>query len=351
MNNQEVIELSLEKVIETKLVQANVTDMVLTELKEKYGNLKLKALDDKESYLELKAAAKVCAKVRTLAVKICKDGREEAVKAQKEWIKKEKEVVGKVAEVEDALDAEVALYDAEVERIATEEKNRQEEAYINRQAVLTKMGATYTNGSFELGDASFEANLIKGASQNIWDEDIVPKFALEYEKIEAVRIAEQKKKAEEEAAIKAEQEKLKAEQEAFRLQQEEFNRKQAEVLRLENEKIAAAKREQDRIEREAEFERMKIAAAEAAEAKRIADIELAVKKEKERQEVEALRAEEKRREDEFRKAEQLAQSSDKVKWEEFISQVKEMKTFEMRSGQYRRKMQVAKEKLEEILSL
>ena len=35
MNNQEVIELSLEKVIETKLVQANVTDMVLNELKEK----------------------------------------------------------------------------------------------------------------------------------------------------------------------------------------------------------------------------------------------------------------------------------------------------------------------------
>ena len=35
--NAEVIELSLEKVIETKLVQSNVTDAVLNALKEKYG--------------------------------------------------------------------------------------------------------------------------------------------------------------------------------------------------------------------------------------------------------------------------------------------------------------------------
>ena len=38
----EVQEVSLEKVIESKLVQANVTEMVIAALKDKYGGMKLK---------------------------------------------------------------------------------------------------------------------------------------------------------------------------------------------------------------------------------------------------------------------------------------------------------------------
>lgn len=351
MQEAEVVEISLDKTIETALVKQNVTQAVIAALKDKYGGMTLKSLDDKESYLEIKAAARDCSKLRNLASKVCKEGREDAIKIQKLWVAKEKEVIGQIAEVENPLDAEIAKYDAEVERKANEEKQRQEEAYINRQQALTRMGAVYTDGNFVLGSASFEAVLVKGASQDIWDEAIVPKFKAEYERIEAVKVEEERIKAEKEAAIRAEQEKLRAEQEAFRLQQEEFNRKQAEAARIENEKIAAEQREKARIEREAEFERMKIAAAEQAEAKRIADIELAVKKEKERQELEALRAEEQRKADELKKAEMLAQSSDKVKWEDFITKVSAIETFDMRSGQYRKKMQIAKEKLEEILSL
>lgn len=212
--NAEVIELSLEKVIDTKLVQANVTDAVLSALKEKYGGMKLKSIDDKESYLEIKAAAKECGKVRTLAVKICKEGREEAVKTQKLWIAKEKEVVGKVGEVENPLDAEIERFEANVARLEAEEKERQEAAYINRQALLTKMGAIYADGNFVLGNASFEATLIKGSDEDIWSETVLPKFQAEYEKIEAVRIEEEKKKQAAEAETKR--------------QQEEFEKKQAE---------------------------------------------------------------------------------------------------------------------------
>lgn len=347
----EVIELTLESKIETALVKQNVTQAVIAALKDKYGGMTLKSLDDKESYLEIKAAARDCSKLRNLASKVCKEGREDAIKIQKLWVAKEKDVIAQIAEVESPLDAEIAKYDAEVERKVNEEKQRQEEAYINRQQVLTRMGATYTDGNFVLGSASFEAVLVKGASQDIWDDAIVPKFKVEYERIEAIKVEEERVKAEKEAAIKAEQEKLRAEQEAFRLQQEEFNRRQAEATRVENEKLAAEQREKARIEREAEFERMKTEAAAQAEAKRLADIELAIKKEKERQEFEALQAEQRRKQEEARKAEELEQASDKRKWEEFTRQLSEVATFEMRSGQYRKKMQIAKEKLEEILAL
>lgn len=347
----EIQELSLEKVIDSKLKQSNVTDQVLNALKEKYGNLKLKALDDKESYLELKVAARDCAKVRTLAVKVCKEGREEAVKTQKQWIETEKKVVARVAEVETPLDAEIALYDAERDRLDAEESKRKEEAYINRQATLTKMGAKYENGSFVLGDASFESELVKGASNDVWEEAIVPKFQLEFEKIESVRIAEQKAKAEREEAMRLEQEKLRKEQEEFRIQQEKFKKEQEEAARIEREKVQAENAEKQRKEREIEFEKMKALASEQAEAKRLSDIENAIQKEKERQAEEARLAEIKRQQEEAKKAEDLAQSSDKVKWKDFIAKIEAIETFDMRSGQYRRKMQVAKEKLEEILSL
>jgi hypothetical protein len=396
----EVQELSLEKVINSKLVQNNVTDQVLAALKDKYSGLKLKALDDKESYLEIKAAAKECAKVRTLAVKICKEGREDAVKTQKLWIATEKRVVGEVAEVENPLCDEIDRFDAEVQRKVNEEKKRQEEAYINRQAALTKMGARYEGGCFVLGEASFEAELVKGASQDVWEEAVIPKFQVEYEKIEAVRVEEERQRAEREAAFRAEQERLRQEQEAFRQQQEEFSRKKqeaydAEQVRLalaENAKVAAeqkvlkemlsklpgwsyngftiscggniifgSKQEFLALSDE-EFDNL-VAENNAvlqkkeqeAQERRLAEIESAkqeaIKKEQERLAEEARMAEIKRQQEEARKAEELAQASDKVKYANLIKQLGSIAIPEMRSGQYRKKVAVIREKLEEIFSL
>lgn len=347
----EVMNLSLEKIIETKLVQNNVTEQVLSALKEKYGNLRLKSVDDKESYLEVKQAARDCAKVRTLATKVCKEGREDAVKIQKGWIAEEKKVLARVAEVEGPLDAEIDRFDAEVQRKITEEKNRQEEAYINRQAALTKMGAVYSNGSFVLGEASFEANLIKESSQEVWEDAVIPKFTEEYEKIEAVKVEEQRKRAEAEAEMKRQQEEFRRQQEEFKLQQEEMNRQKAELERVEREKADAERREQQKKERELEFEAMKIKAAEEAEAKRLADIELAIKNEKERQEEEARQAIIRKQQEQERKQAELEAAGDKKKWEEFIKQVSSVGTFEMRSHQYRTKMKNAKEMLQSIINL
>jgi hypothetical protein len=396
---QEVTIVSLDSVIETKLVQNNVTEMVLSSLKEKYGGMKLKALDDKESYLELKAAAKDCAKVRTLAVKICKEGREDAVKTQKLWIAKEKEVVGKVAEVEDALDAEIGKFDAEVERKETEEKNRQEEAYINRQATLTRMGATFADGSFTLGEASFEANLIKGSSQDVWDESIVPKFQAEYEKIEAARVAQEKEKADREAEMKRQQEELEKQQAEFKRQQEEFERQKSEQERQEIEKVSK-ELEEHKAKMDAQnksrmnqlmalgmkynfndkaFSAYDVFAAEIeittftdeqwndlmnkitpviaerkakeqleqerlSEEKRLADIDAAEK--------EAVRKEQQRiAEEEAKRQTELEAASDRKKWEEFIRILNKVEFYEMRSGQYRKKMADAKQKIESIIFL
>lgn len=380
----EVQELSLEKVIETRLIQNNVTEKVLSELKEKYGGMKLKSVDDKESYLELKAAAKDCAKIRNLTTKVCKLGREDAVKIQKMWVAEEKRVISRISEVETPLNDEISIYDAEIQRKENEEKERLEAIYINRQAELTKMGATYSEGSFVLGEASFEANLIKASSDEVWNEAILPNFKEEYEKIEAIRIEEQKKKDAAEAEIKRQQAELLRQQEELRIAQAEMLRQKEESERIEREKAHKEQLEKERIrheiqikrfnkifpynptgadvdmntlwslsdeefenkleEKRLQFEKDKKDKEAAAEAKRLQDIEdakaLAIKQEQERVAAE-----------EARKQAELEAAKDKDKWEAFIIAVGKIEIFDMRSGQYRRKMQIAKEKIEEILSL
>lgn len=380
----EVQELSLERVIETKLVQNNVTEQILSALKGKYGGMKLKGLDDKESYLELKAAAKDCAKVRTLTTKLCKEGRERAVKEQKLWIAKEKEIIGKVAEVEAPLDAEIKRFDDEVERKANEEKKRQEEAYINRQATLTKMGAAYVGGSFVLGNASFEAELVKGASEDIWNDAVVPKFRAEYEIIEAERVAEEKRKAEEQAEIEHQRKELMRQQEELRQQQEDMRRQKEESERADRERREAEEAEKRRIAAELQSVRLnkllpynrygqsvdmatlwvltEVEFDVLLEAKRAAyETSKAEQEEAERKRIEAsieaakqqaIKAEQDRlAKEEAKRAEELAQSSDKVKYQDLISKISAITLPEMRSGQYRAKVATIKEKLHEILSL
>jgi hypothetical protein len=380
----EVQELSLEKVMETKLVQNNVTDRVLGELKEKYGNLRLAAIDDKESYLEIKAAARDCAKVRNLAVRVCKEGRDEAVKIQKQWVAKEKEVVGKVAEVEDPLDAEIARFDAEVERKANEEKKRREEAFINRQAVLSKMGATYVNESFVLGEASFEAVLIKECADDIWEESVVPAFRKEYEIIEAVKVEEQRKIAEAKAEMERQQAELRRQQEELRAAQEEVRRQKEEAERETNRKNAEFQKvrlaallpfaaygtyidinnlhqyAQDEFDnllsgKKLAYEKHKEEEAAAAEAKRQADIEAAAeaatKAEQQRQAALKKQAEIERQQAEARKAEEMAQASDLEKYKDLIGKLKAITLPEMRSGQYRKKVQMIREKIGEMIAL
>lgn len=384
IQNAEVIELSLTKTIETKLVQSNVTDAVLSALKEKYGNMKLKAIDDKESYLEIKSAARECAKVRTLAVKVCKEGREEAVKVQKEWIATEKRVVGKVAEVEDALDAEIQRFDDNVARLEAEEKERQESAYINRQAQLTKMGAVYEDGSFNLGSVSFEASLIKGSPEETWLESVLPKFQAEYAKISAIELKKEQERLAAEAEIKRQQDEFEKKQAEFKKQQEEFERKQQEQERIEKEKqhqieLAEQKRKSDlqskrlslllpfnptgtdvdmanlwNLDEEVfdallqtkkkEFEAKQLEQQRIAEEKNKAAIELAKQ--------EAIIKEQQRvAEEEAKKQAELEAATDKTKWAEFIKEVGNISFYDMKSNQFKAKMNAARAKINEIISL
>lgn len=237
-SNQEIMEveveevlpeMELEKTIDTQLAKANVTEQVIAALKEKYGNMVLKSLDDKESYLELKSSKREVAKVRIIAEKITKRGRESAIKIQRLWLAKEKEVVGKIDEVESHLASEIKKFDDEVERKENEAKQKREEAFIAKQSQLLKYGAEYKNGSYELGHISYELELIKQADDDMWNDTILPKYRKVFEEKEIERVAEEDRKKEEAAKLKAEQDKLIEQQRLLKEQQAEFERQMKEL--------------------------------------------------------------------------------------------------------------------------
>jgi len=140
--------------IETALAEQNVTAQVIAKLKADYLGLTINGIDDKEGFEAVEKARKECKAIRILAEKICKSGREEAVKIQKEWISKEKEVVAQIEEVE--------LYlKAESERIKEEEKAilfkaAQEAKLPMRKEKLLSIGITVDDSELlKLDDAQF----------------------------------------------------------------------------------------------------------------------------------------------------------------------------------------------------
>lgn len=486
----------IEEKMTQELVKANVTEAVISTLRERYLPLKIASLEDKETYLLVKEGRKECKSLRVMAKKICTSGREEATAIQKAWIAKEKEVTGKIAEVEDYLEAQEKEYEAGIAAEKEARKRKQEEQLILRQQKLTAMGALYSDGNFTLGDVSFEFSSIKESEEDIWNETIYPRFHEEYLKIQAEELLKEQQRKEAEAELKRQQEEMERKRKELEEKEAELKReeerqakerdnKEREKLRerigalmalgfksdselcawvgygvgvedsyiknhtddqwdsligsitkkVDEVKAAEAeekRKEQERIDlqnkRYAEllpFDKFgeqvamdrlwdfpkdaylgvlegKKAAFQEAEEERKKEIEeAAAKKERERIEEEQREAEVKRRQElrgrrkdallqynyiftalegdladltdtqwvnlvteakanhdekirkqeEERKAEELAQASDKVKWVDILNALNEIHIHEMRSGQYRKKAAILREKLEEIKAL
>ena len=106
-----------EKIITTELAKENVTEAVIANLKKQYLPLKINGINDVDGYKKVHDARMICRNTRTLAEKICKKGREDAVKEQKMWIAKEKEVVAQVSEIEQHLKKQEDVIDQEKEAI------------------------------------------------------------------------------------------------------------------------------------------------------------------------------------------------------------------------------------------
>lgn len=403
----------LELTIESTLKKNNVTEAVILALKDKYGGLKLASLQDKEGYIEIKNARKEVRKVGIITEDICKKGREDAIRIQKLWLSKEKDVLAKIDEVQKPLDAEIKRFEDEVARIEQEEAERKEQEYMSRQTILLKMEAKYENNCLTLGAVSYETANIKEADIEIWQETILPKYRREFEKIESVRAEEERQKEaaaqklrEEQAELERKQKEFEEKQRQFELQQAELQRKQDEADRIEREqkeKEANTIRERQDARNKARMQEVlslglnysgqyksfvygdvavaetdivtyneadwakmieditpviktqKEAAEKLAEEKRQAEIEVAqqeaIKKEQEKIAEQNRLDELKKKQEEQLRQEELSKASDKDKWALYVQQIVALQPPVFTSNIYKGKANIAKEKIEEISKL
>lgn len=267
--------------IETALAKENVTKQVIQKLKENYLGLTINGLEDKKGFKAVEDARKECKSIRNLAIKICERGRAAAIQEQKDWIAKQKEVVAEIEIVEGYLETQSNAIKELEKKILFEAA--QKEKLPARKEKLASIG-------FEVEDAE----LLK-IDDNQYDA-LYNDFYKKHLELEAEKLRIENERI---AAAKAEEERIKREEEQ-RIAEEEMARIEAENAKLKAEAEAKekalaeerAKQEEERKKIEAEAQRKVM----EAEAKAKAEREAAEKK----------AAEEKAKQDAILKAEREA---------------------------------------------
>jgi len=303
---QPTLELIPANPIDQALVKENITEKVIKEL-QKFKSLKIKGIEDKEGYKAANEARINCKNIRVLAVKVCKAGREDAIKTQKAWIAKENEVVGQISDVETYLENEQARIDNEKEAIRLAAEKAEAERMQSRVKALFDNGCTYDGVNYSIGETTINDTQLK-----VMDDNIFEPF-LDRVKVEHARELEMKEQAEKErlaevarieAEKQAEAERMRKEREELERQQAEFKAQQEAARKEREEAEAKVKAEADRIakaqaeaqaeiNRQAELLRKEKEAAELAEKRRLQVIEderIAKEKEALRIETERLAA-------------------------------------------------------------
>lgn len=229
--NTEVTEISP---IDTALAAQNVTAQVIQGLKDKYMGLKINGIDDTTGFKMVDLARKECKSIRVLAKNICEKGREKAIKEQKDWIAKEKEVTGQISEIETYLEAQTDAIKEQKEKLLFEYAQKQKLPL--RIEKLAAIGITVPEEKLlEINDDQYQALYNEFYEAHLKEKE----KALQAEK-DRLAAEEKERQEKEEARIKAENE----EKERLRIEAQE---KENQRLREEETKRQEAEKEKQRI--------------------------------------------------------------------------------------------------------
>lgn len=212
-------EIRLESEIDFALQKENITNKVIERLRTDYLGLKINGLNDKEGFKIVEDARKECRDIRVLAEKTCKSGRENAIKIQKEWIAKEKEITSAISEVENYLAEQSTKVKEEQKRIEFEAD--QLTKLPQRKDKLSSIDIVMEDAELlKIDDNQFNNLFVELYTKQLKEK--ADKIQAERDELERQK-AEQRKKEEEEIEAKKRAEEIeKAKQYAI----DEYKRKQ-----------------------------------------------------------------------------------------------------------------------------
>jgi hypothetical protein len=283
--------------ITKELMQFQITDTAIAELKDRYMGLKIKGLDDKEGF-ELVHRARIDVKNRRVEVtKTGKSLRAEANAYNQAVLKEEKRILCLLEPIEEHLEAEERRVTEEKERIKAEALEAEKRRITARVDALFALGMTFNGIGYNYLCVSITQDMmIKATDEQFGNfctriaeaKEEEEKRLAEIEKTrkeEEVRIskiaeeqAEEKKRldavakeqADKEAKIKAEEDRIAAEKKAVedaKIKEEDDRRRAEELEKAKAE--AAEKAKAEEIRRREEEERKRAEREAKAEAARV----------------------------------------------------------------------------------
>lgn len=237
IEDEVVVAEPLQNKINSALEKENLTELTLRNLKDMYFNITINGVDDLDSQSVAKEGKSICVKLRTGTILACKKGREDAIKEQKLWLAKEKEIVLKISEVESHLDSELDR----IEKVRREIKAKEYEQFVTQ---FKAFGKHVT--AMQLVDKS--KNSILNDLQNAKAE-FEEKQRIQLQKEENERrereLAEKEARLQAEAKLKAlEEAKLKEENER---RERELAEREAKLKALEEYEAQQAKQYAERV--------------------------------------------------------------------------------------------------------
>lgn len=265
----------IETKIESGLQILDRRESKLIELADKYKDLRIAGVEDKEGYKKVREARIELKNERVAVENDAYSLRENAIKFQKTVVAREKELVGIISLTEKTLQAEEDNYKQALEAIRQEKDRKEKEKIQNRINSLAKFNCAIDlydatvmpddkfNELLTQAEIDFNAEQERIANEKAEAERL---RAEEYERLRSERIELEKQKAEQ---AKREQE----------LQLQEVERidaakKRQEEIWLENQKIADERRKLEEEKRQHEQQiRLEQAKKEAAERARIEEHE------------------------------------------------------------------------------
>lgn len=199
--------------IGTELAKYNLPDAVLDELKEKYMSLKVSSPDDMENYIAAKEGHQEVKKLRVNIEKKRKELKEASLEYGRAVDTEAKRLTAKVLEIEDHLEAQRKVVEAEAERKRKEkeEAERLEQERLKREEE-ERMAAVRREQEEKEAALKAESDRIEAEKRKIEEEKEKLKLAQDR--------AEQEKKEAVEAVIRIEREKKEREEREARHKQE-----------------------------------------------------------------------------------------------------------------------------------
>lgn len=333
---------SIEKQIESGLQILNKRESELLALAEESKGLTINGPEDKAGYKAVREQRIKLKNARTKLENDAYDLRENAIKFQKTVIAREKQLKAIIAPAESELSNKEEQYDEAIEQIRIEKERKENERIQGRVNALAKFG--YAMDMYEakiMPEENFQALLGHAEAEYIKEQE---------------RIAAEK--AEQERIRKQEEEQMRIEREELARQRTEQEARERELQRQEQERIEAARKKEAAMRAEQEklaaerkaFEEQK--AKEAAEKKRLEELEQArlkaIEDEKERLKREAEQKAEAEHLAKIEAERKEALKPDKEKLLSFSKSLYEIPAIELKDKKAKDIFSQARTKLDEV---